>query len=225
MIPFEHPKLHLFNDACQIFQQLFTTVVSKGGGSFFPCFFKHPVPPPAGRRSHRTRTSTAQTNLPQPPKRNFFRTRTQVCVQLCPFFLSAHARSCSCRRKPWHPPTHNPWLCVILPVLTFVTPPALQAEDAIFEPLAQSFHSAPITGLDICIRKPLVASCSKDKTVRPPPLPLHRKRRGGTGGIQTHFLYFCFSNFRQSLWFFCVFFFEGVFPMIFKFCLKVFRVE
>eukprot|EP00668_Euglena_longa_P029544 GGOE01036896.1.p1 GENE.GGOE01036896.1~~GGOE01036896.1.p1 ORF type:complete len:1223 (+),score=435.55 GGOE01036896.1:45-3713(+) len=41
-----------------------------------------------------------------------------------------------------------------------------KAEDAIFEPLSQSFHSAPITGLDICIRKPLVASCSKDKTVR-----------------------------------------------------------
>lgn len=48
MIPFEHPKLHLFNDACQIFQQLFTTVVSKGGGSFFSCFLNTLSPPPPG---------------------------------------------------------------------------------------------------------------------------------------------------------------------------------
>eukprot|EP01012_Entosiphon_sulcatum_P014150 TRINITY_DN1923_c0_g1_i1.p1 TRINITY_DN1923_c0_g1~~TRINITY_DN1923_c0_g1_i1.p1 ORF type:complete len:1205 (+),score=349.53 TRINITY_DN1923_c0_g1_i1:90-3704(+) len=41
-----------------------------------------------------------------------------------------------------------------------------KAEDAIFEPLAQQFHSAPITGLSTCIRKPLVATCSKDKTIR-----------------------------------------------------------
>jgi len=41
-----------------------------------------------------------------------------------------------------------------------------KAEDAIFEPLAQPFHSQGITGLDTCIRKPLVATCSKDKTIR-----------------------------------------------------------
>eukprot|EP00998_Keelungia_sp_KM082_P011069 NODE_72_length_2822_cov_65.725788_g68_i0.p1 GENE.NODE_72_length_2822_cov_65.725788_g68_i0~~NODE_72_length_2822_cov_65.725788_g68_i0.p1 ORF type:complete len:921 (-),score=372.38 NODE_72_length_2822_cov_65.725788_g68_i0:59-2716(-) len=41
-----------------------------------------------------------------------------------------------------------------------------KAEDAIFEPLSQPFHSMAITGLDTCIRKPLVATCSKDKTIR-----------------------------------------------------------
>jgi cilia- and flagella-associated protein 57 len=29
-----------------------------------------------------------------------------------------------------------------------------------------SFHSDKITGLDVCIRKTLVATCSTDKTVR-----------------------------------------------------------
>jgi len=41
-----------------------------------------------------------------------------------------------------------------------------KADDAIFEPLAQPFHSAAVSGLDTCIRKPLVATCSKDKTIR-----------------------------------------------------------
>eukprot|EP01006_Ploeotia_vitrea_P032137 TRINITY_DN64396_c0_g1_i1.p1 TRINITY_DN64396_c0_g1~~TRINITY_DN64396_c0_g1_i1.p1 ORF type:complete len:1185 (+),score=181.09 TRINITY_DN64396_c0_g1_i1:77-3631(+) len=41
-----------------------------------------------------------------------------------------------------------------------------KVEDVIFEPLAQPFHSAAITGLDTCIRKPLVATCSRDKTIR-----------------------------------------------------------
>lgn len=33
-------------------------------------------------------------------------------------------------------------------------------------PLSSSFHSAPITGLDVCARKPLIATCSADHTVR-----------------------------------------------------------
>uniref|UniRef100_A0A669EUX5 Cilia and flagella associated protein 57 n=1 Tax=Oreochromis niloticus TaxID=8128 RepID=A0A669EUX5_ORENI len=35
-----------------------------------------------------------------------------------------------------------------------------------FELLSQSFHSSSITGLSICIRKPLVATCSLDRSVR-----------------------------------------------------------
>ncbi|XP_066570529.1 cilia- and flagella-associated protein 57-like [Amia ocellicauda] len=35
-----------------------------------------------------------------------------------------------------------------------------------FELLSHSFHSGPITGLSICIRKPLVATCSLDRSVR-----------------------------------------------------------
>eukprot|EP00755_Sulcionema_specki_P024267 Sspe_Gene.80847::Locus_51307_Transcript_1_1_Confidence_1.000_Length_2222::g.80847::m.80847 len=41
-----------------------------------------------------------------------------------------------------------------------------KGEDAVFEPLAQWFHSAPITGLSTCVRKPLVATCSKDRSIR-----------------------------------------------------------
>ncbi|KAL3977716.1 pleckstrin-like domain containing family A member 3 [Sarotherodon galilaeus] len=35
-----------------------------------------------------------------------------------------------------------------------------------FEFLSQSFHSSSITGLSICIRKPLIATCSLDRSVR-----------------------------------------------------------
>ncbi|XP_063431022.1 cilia- and flagella-associated protein 57-like [Mytilus galloprovincialis] len=35
-----------------------------------------------------------------------------------------------------------------------------------FETLSQSFHSGQILGVDICIRKPLIATCSLDKSVR-----------------------------------------------------------
>jgi len=35
-----------------------------------------------------------------------------------------------------------------------------------FDYLVSSFHSNQITGLDVCIRKPLVVTCGKDKTVR-----------------------------------------------------------
>ena len=41
-----------------------------------------------------------------------------------------------------------------------------KGEDAVFEHLAQHFHSAPITGLDTCVRKPLVATCSKDRSIK-----------------------------------------------------------
>ena len=35
-----------------------------------------------------------------------------------------------------------------------------------FDVLGTSMHQGPVTGLDICIRKPLIASCSTDKSVR-----------------------------------------------------------
>lgn len=35
-----------------------------------------------------------------------------------------------------------------------------------FETLAQSFHNGQVLGLDVCIRKPLIATCSSDKSVR-----------------------------------------------------------
>uniref|UniRef100_I3J5W9 Cilia and flagella associated protein 57 n=1 Tax=Oreochromis niloticus TaxID=8128 RepID=I3J5W9_ORENI len=44
---------------------------------------------------------------------------------------------------------------------------SLSSEDKLhFELLSQSFHSSSITGLSICIRKPLVATCSLDRSVR-----------------------------------------------------------
>ncbi|KAM3621734.1 uncharacterized protein V6R79_015290 [Siganus canaliculatus] len=39
-------------------------------------------------------------------------------------------------------------------------------KEAHFELLSQSFHSKPITGLSVCIRKPLVATSSLDRSVR-----------------------------------------------------------
>eukprot|EP01135_Chromosphaera_perkinsii_P003926 Nk52_evm27s262 gene=Nk52_evmTU27s262 len=42
----------------------------------------------------------------------------------------------------------------------------LKGSDSPFQLLSQSFHYGAITGLDTCFRKPLVASCSVDQTVR-----------------------------------------------------------
>ena len=39
-------------------------------------------------------------------------------------------------------------------------------QTAKFELLLMPFHSAQITGLDVCLRKPLFATCSTDKSVR-----------------------------------------------------------
>eukprot|EP00760_Papus_ankaliazontas_P008130 PhM_4_TR13677/c1_g1_i1/m.19400 len=38
-------------------------------------------------------------------------------------------------------------------------------EDHLFEPLCQAFHSGPITGVAVCVRKPLIATCGKDRMV------------------------------------------------------------
>jgi WD40 repeat protein len=42
----------------------------------------------------------------------------------------------------------------------------LQGDQATFEVLSQAFHSSQVTGLDVCIRKPLIATCSLDGSVR-----------------------------------------------------------
>ena len=43
----------------------------------------------------------------------------------------------------------------------------LKAEDMVFEPLVELFHTGPISGLDVCVRKPIVVTCgSQDKSVR-----------------------------------------------------------
>ena len=41
-----------------------------------------------------------------------------------------------------------------------------KGEQSLFETLSQPFHYDQITGLDVCIRKPLVSTCSLDRTVR-----------------------------------------------------------
>lgn len=41
-----------------------------------------------------------------------------------------------------------------------------QGELAHFEHLSHSFHSGCITGLSVCIRKPIIATCSLDQSVR-----------------------------------------------------------
>ena len=42
----------------------------------------------------------------------------------------------------------------------------LKSEEMNFDLLSQGFHSQGVTGVDVCVRKPLVATCSTDKSVR-----------------------------------------------------------
>ena len=42
----------------------------------------------------------------------------------------------------------------------------LRADEMNFEFLSQAFHAGVVTGLDTCVRKPLVATCGTDRTVR-----------------------------------------------------------
>lgn len=39
-------------------------------------------------------------------------------------------------------------------------------EEPKFDYVICNFHSAAVTGLDLCIRKQILVTCSKDKTVR-----------------------------------------------------------
>lgn len=41
-----------------------------------------------------------------------------------------------------------------------------QGDIATFELLSQAFHHGVITGMDVCIRKPLIATCGLDRSVR-----------------------------------------------------------
>jgi len=41
-----------------------------------------------------------------------------------------------------------------------------KGEQGAFDQLTHSFHSQGITGLDVCIRKPLIATCSMDRSIR-----------------------------------------------------------
>ena len=41
-----------------------------------------------------------------------------------------------------------------------------QGDQANFEILSQSFHYSQVTGLDVCTRKPLIATCSLDRSLR-----------------------------------------------------------
>jgi WD40 repeat protein/chromosome segregation ATPase len=43
---------------------------------------------------------------------------------------------------------------------------ALKAEERKLEPVVEGFHCGPVTGLDVCVRKPLVVTCGADRTVR-----------------------------------------------------------
>ena len=38
--------------------------------------------------------------------------------------------------------------------------------EAVYEYLVHPIHSRPITGMDVCIKKNLIATCSSDKTVK-----------------------------------------------------------
>lgn len=53
-------------------------------------------------------------------------------------------------------------------LLTFSLSPTdfLKAEEGNVEHALTSFHTGPIFGLDVCVRKPLVVTCGTDKTVR-----------------------------------------------------------
>eukprot|EP00002_Diphylleia_rotans_P000166 TRINITY_DN1008_c0_g1_i4.p1 TRINITY_DN1008_c0_g1~~TRINITY_DN1008_c0_g1_i4.p1 ORF type:complete len:1179 (-),score=303.89 TRINITY_DN1008_c0_g1_i4:414-3950(-) len=51
-------------------------------------------------------------------------------------------------------------------VLTLSSSDILKSEEMTFELLAQPFHSLQITGVDTCMRKPLIATCGTDRSVR-----------------------------------------------------------
>jgi len=42
----------------------------------------------------------------------------------------------------------------------------MKTEESTFDHILTSFHSGPILGLDVCVRKPLVVTCGMDKSVR-----------------------------------------------------------
>lgn len=57
-------------------------------------------------------------------------------------------------------------------LLSLANTEVMKADDIVFDPLVTPFHGAgesgarQITGMDTCIRKPLLATCGVDKTIR-----------------------------------------------------------
>jgi hypothetical protein len=51
-------------------------------------------------------------------------------------------------------------------VLNLSSTEVVKTDETSFEPLALSFHSGAITGMDVCARKTLLVTCSADKSVR-----------------------------------------------------------
>ncbi|CAD7922808.1 unnamed protein product [Amoebophrya sp. A25] len=53
--------------------------------------------------------------------------------------------------------------------LSLISSELLNADDkskSLFEPLLSGFHSGPVHGMDVCLRKPIVVTCGSDKTIR-----------------------------------------------------------
>ena len=83
---------------------------------------------------------------------------------------SHKCHKCTCLIITW---SHNAQVTTSMPTQHFVIILTIfpfnsqqQGEQTYFEFLAQSFHSGQVTGLDVCLRKPLVATCSNDRSVR-----------------------------------------------------------
>ncbi|KAK9830297.1 hypothetical protein WJX72_010857 [[Myrmecia] bisecta] len=67
-------------------------------------------------------------------------------------------------------PTEESLLCTLdnnqMYSLSMSNTEIMKPEEMNFEIVAQPFHSSEVTGIDACIRKPLIATCSADRTVR-----------------------------------------------------------
>ena len=48
----------------------------------------------------------------------------------------------------------------------FLTPWLQGLSASSFDYLSCSFHHGSVTGMDVCLRKPIIATCSMDKTIR-----------------------------------------------------------
>ena len=63
-------------------------------------------------------------------------------------------------------PTEEQLVCTLansqVYVFTLSNTDILKSDEMNFELLSQAFHSYVVTGLDTCVRKPLVATCSTD---------------------------------------------------------------
>lgn len=77
--------------------------------------------------------------------------------------IRAHFLFCSCTTCFVVVSTISCWCwCSVYDILII----SWQGDIATFELLSQSFHRGVITGMDVCIRKPLIATCGLDRSVR-----------------------------------------------------------